>query len=196
MGLEMREDGYVQLSELLKLRDFRKHNVTFDLIKEIVDSNDKQRYSMTQEQNVWFIRANQGHSIKCVKSEYLLKEIGKYPTVCHGTYFKYLEAVMREGLKSMSRNHVHFGLSDCFKGAVSGMRSSCEILIYLNMSLAMKDGIKFFLSDNNVILSHGLNGVIAPKYFAKVVKFENGKPGKIIFTNDMKMNQSNHQNTK
>ena len=36
------------------------------------------------------------------------------------------------------------------------------------MELAMKDGIKFFKSTNNVILTEGINGILPTKYFKSV----------------------------
>ena len=42
--------------------------------------------------------------------------------------------------------------------------------------LFISDGLKFFLSDNNVILSSGdKDGIIAPKYFSKVIDYRLGK---------------------
>ena len=66
----------------------------------------------------------------------------------------------------MNRNHIHLatGVSEDSK-VVSGMRSNCNILIYIDMELAMKDGIKFFKSKNNVVLTEGINGILSTKYF-------------------------------
>lgn len=41
----------------------------------------------------------------------------------------------------------------------------------------MKDGIKFYISGNNVILTEGVDGVLPPKYFTKVTT----KKGDVIF---------------
>jgi 2'-phosphotransferase len=41
------------------------------------------------------------------------------------------------------------------EGVVSGMRASCDIIIQIDMALAMEDGIKFYISTNNVILTEG-----------------------------------------
>lgn len=50
----------------------------------------------------------------------------------------------------------------------SGMRNRCDVAIYINLKLAMDDGIRFYRSANNVILSEGIDGVISPKYFQEV----------------------------
>jgi 2'-phosphotransferase len=79
----------------------------------------------------------------------------------------------------MTRNHIHFakGLPGD-SGVISGMRSSAQVLIYLNVPLALQDGVPLLLSANGVILSPGIKGVIAPKYFLKAV---DAKTGEVIF---------------
>ena len=67
----------------------------------------------------------------------------------------------------MSRNHIHFAKH---KNLSSGIRRNAEVYIYIDIEKAMKDGIKFYESDNGVILSPGVGekGVIDSKYFSKV----------------------------
>lgn len=59
--------------------------------------------------------------------------------------------------------------------AKSGIRkgySRPDILIYLDIEKAIKDGIEFYVSKNGVILSPGnQDGIIEPKYFKDVVEF-------------------------
>jgi len=50
------------------------------------------------------------------------------------------------------------------------MRGSCDIYIEIDMEAAIKEGIKFFISSNNVILTEGNNGVLIPKYFKKTIR--------------------------
>lgn len=79
----------------------------------------------------------------------------------------------------MGRTHIHFttGLSSD-NTVISGMRRSCEVLIYLDLENALKDGFKFYVSANGVILSPGnTNGYIPSKYFKKIV---NAKTKEII----------------
>ena len=54
------------------------------------------------------------------------------------------------------------------------MRNSCDIYIEIDMVGAMKDGIKFYISSNNVILTEGADGILSPKYFKKIVR-KNGQ---------------------
>lgn len=49
------------------------------------------------------------------------------------------------------------------------MRQSCDVYISIDLFEAIKDGIDFYISSNNVILTEGVNGVLPPKYFKKVV---------------------------
>lgn len=78
----------------------------------------------------------------------------------------------------MNRNHIHFapGLPKK-EGVISGMRKSCDVYIELDLFKAMKEGIDFYISSNNVILTEGVNGVLLPKYFKKVIS----KNGEVLF---------------
>lgn len=141
----------------------------------------------------WLIRANQGHSIK-MESEGLLQPItleggddGVPETVVHGTsHGAWMMIVASGGLKPMGRNHIHFasGLPAKFApiakaaedGAaappvISGMRVSSTILIFLDIKKALQAGIKFWRSDNGVILSEGdqgKEGLVGIEFFQRV----------------------------
>jgi 2'-phosphotransferase len=99
------------------------------------------------------------------------------PVVVHGTYHRAWQSIKHQGLSRMKRNHIHFapGLPGQ-DGVISGMRGSCQVLIYINMKKALEDGLKFFRSSNNVILSPGdVDGYIKPLYFDKVCDVKSGK---------------------
>lgn len=140
-------------------------------IKRVVQNNNKNRFTLVCEADVWKIKANQGHSLKEV-SELSLTKLTQNEIlfdVVHGTYYRYWESIKRHGLKRMNRNHIHFACTAVFKDAVSGFRKDAEILIFIDVPAAMRDGIEFYRSENDVILSEGTNGVFDLKYFAKVV---------------------------
>jgi len=99
-----------------------------------------------------------------------LTDPNKHPLVVHGTYAIYWKSILKNGLSKMNRNHIrmHIKFSIDFttaysgkKGEVlSGMRKSCDTYIELDIKKAMSDGIKFFESRNNVVLTPGIDGII------------------------------------
>jgi len=176
-GVTIRPDGYVAVSEVLNLQQFK--NLTLSDIVRVVQFNEKERFGLTTENEIIFIRAQQGHSIKGLNDSLLLERIisPKDIVSCiHGTYRKAWVQIKAVGLRRMSRNHIHFapGLPND-KGVISGMRKTCEIYIYVDTESSMRDGIIFYRSKNNVILSYGFDGVLPVRYFKKVVDVENGQ---------------------
>ncbi|KAG2233687.1 hypothetical protein INT48_009431 [Thamnidium elegans] len=168
-SLTISASGYIAVSDLLQRPKFK--NITLQQIQHVVDTNDKKRYQLTEIEGEYFIRANQGHSLKTVEAKDLLQEIQEdISPVIHGTSLKAWESIKEQGLSKMNRNHIHFaaGLPND-KGVISGMRNSSQVYIYINVSKARSDGVIFYKSSNNVILSSGINGIIEPKYFEKVV---------------------------
>ena len=54
------------------------------------------------------------------------------------------------------------------------IRQNCEVAVYVNVKQAMRDGLKFYRSSNNVILCGGdQQGFIRPGYFLKAVDLKN-----------------------
>ncbi|KAK5130627.1 hypothetical protein LTR08_001886 [Meristemomyces frigidus] len=136
----------------------------------------------------WLIRANQGHSLK-VEDEGLLTPItaeNMPAAAVHGTtHAAWLLIVASGGLKAMTRNHVHFasGLPAGFTSiaseddaaataaapVISGMRKSSTVLMFLDLSKAVAAGLKFWVSDNGVILSEGnADGLVPLEMFRRV----------------------------
>ena len=81
----------------------------------------------------------------------------------------------------MKRNHIHFAIGyPGEKSVISGMKKSGDVYIELDLEKALKDDMKVYISNNNVILTAGFNKVIPPKYF-KICKDRNGK---VLFASD------------
>jgi 2'-phosphotransferase len=149
-------------------------STTSDIPSQLPESNDPADY---------LIRANQGHSLE-VASENLLTPITEEnlpSTVVHGTtHAAWPQIVATGGLKKMARTHVHFasGLPVGFKSedndasaapVISGMRNSSSVLVYVDIKKAVEAGVKFWKSENGVILSEGdESGVIGLQFFSRV----------------------------
>jgi 2'-phosphotransferase len=109
-----------------------------------------------------------------VQDEDLLKPINDpfaFDQVVHGTMLDPMILIMNSGLSKMARNHIHMAIGLPGKnGVISGMRTSCQVVIEVNMVRAMHcSDIKFHISNNGVILSGGdSNGLIPSKYFKTV----------------------------
>jgi 2'-phosphotransferase len=140
---------------------------------------DSSTPSDSGDPSLFIIRANQGHSIPLDSAALLTPitlESGIVPDqVIHGTYYAFYPAIVSSGgLKKMSRNHIHFSTGlpeDTEAKVISGMRNDAEILIYIDIRKSLEDGgIKWWLSDNGVVLSEGnAEGVVPTKYW-KLVK--------------------------
>ncbi|GAA5999767.1 hypothetical protein JCM5350_007868 [Sporobolomyces pararoseus] len=175
-SLKLREDGFVKVEDLLKRPKLK--GCDLETLDRIVRENAKQRFTMRPEptgeggkEELW-IRANQGHSVNVEALE--LKPVEKadqVPTMVHGSYYRLWPQIEKEGLKVMTRNHIHCAIGlHGEEGVTSGMRANCDLFIYLDVPALLADGIPIFTSSNQVVLTSGLDGVVPPKYFSKVVK--------------------------
>lgn len=183
LGLDMRPSGYVELDQLLKVPKFK--HVSMEDIEKVVRNCAKKRYTITTDASgdVKYIRANQGHTLQIVRDEDLLSPIedpNELEKCIHGTYSKCWNSILELGLCRMTRNHIHMTSTEVVGGdVVSGIRGNCDVHLYINHRLAMADGISFYRSSNNVILSPGVGerGVIERKYFLKAVD----KQGRVLY---------------
>ncbi|XP_004506492.1 uncharacterized protein [Cicer arietinum] len=184
LSLNMRSDGYVSVNDLLKLNLKTSANIplrshTIDDIREAVRKDNKQRFSLIEENEELLIRANQGHTTTAVETESLLKPIlsaEEFPVCVHGTYRRNLDSILASGLKRMKRLHVHFSCGVPTDGEViSGMRRDVNVLIFLDVRKAL-EGMKLYISDNKVILTEGFEGVVPHKYFQKIESWPGREP--------------------
>lgn len=183
-GLKIDNEGWVSVNDLLNHDSISNICKSVEQINEIVQTDEKQRYSLKKDKlDQVFIKANQGHSLGIV-TESGLREINVndlylYPNVVHGTMINHLKSILSQGISRMKRNHIHFaiGLPDDSR-VISGSRHSSNVYIFVDMKKAINDGIKFYLSDNQVILTSGINGILLPKYFSKIIT----KDGKQIYS--------------
>jgi len=182
--LNLDSAAYASIQDVLALPGFSKYSIS-DL-ERVVKNNNKQRFAILYNDNdnnnnnnnnnntPIRIRCNQGHSNGSFP-DLLTKITTPLPCCIHGTYENiYDQFIAKEGIKKMLRNEIHCaqGLLGEDKNIISGARVSADTFIYINMDLAMKDGIEFFLSQNGVILTKGQGGILLPKYFAGV-QFKN-----------------------
>ena len=197
-GLEIKDDGFCELKEVLKLPTMRALRVSMIDVEQLTllqkQKNYKRRFEQRVHDGKQTIRALQGHSMPEVVDEALLEELSftssSLPVMCfHGTYRKHLKSIQHMGLipggqgkwsRSHPRHHIHctpydFGeqkknrAADLKDNICHGVRDKYDAGILINMRKAMRDGIKFFRSGNGAILTRGgRHGVLHPRYFSRV----------------------------
>lgn len=166
--------GYVLVDDLLKHGRLRTHKTTFADVERIVTENAKQRFNLEKRNDgKYYICATQGHSILSISEEeleLLAPETFTNREVFHKTKFKTLDAVFASGgLSRMQRNHIHFKAAG--DDSVAGVKEYANTVIYVDVQQAMRDGIEFYRSKNNVILSRGQgnSGILPTKYFTRII---------------------------
>lgn len=166
-GLDVTEDGYVDVEDILELPEAR--NKTEQHVRNIVRNDTKGRFYLRESCGILQIKATQGHSFEVPKLE--LKLVTHYTEVrcaVHGTRSRNWESIKSEGISKMRRKHIHFAQGE--RGVRSGFPPNCDMAIEIDVKKAMNDGIKFYISENDVVLTEGRNGFILPKYFKKAYK--------------------------
>ena len=180
-GINFRSDAFAKVTDILSYKRLKDMKVTFEEFEHVVKSNDKQRFLIQEEINeqgipeAW-IKATQGHSM--VFKDISIKRIenaNQIPVAIHGTYMKHIDSIFKNGLSKMNRTHIHFSVGKPGdKKVISGMRPDCNVLIYLDVQKCLDNGIELYISENNVVLTEGENGILDKKFFLKVVDIKTG----------------------
>jgi RNA:NAD 2'-phosphotransferase (TPT1/KptA family) len=132
---------------------------------------------------LWKMRARASNNPAGV--EVSLKMAAEYPVCVHGTWWKAWEDMKKKGISRLGRNPIHFcsgmigrGMTVASRalfinkkgGVIPGIRSNCEVLVYIDLQRAIKDKIKFYRDEDGVLSTHGnKHSVISPKYFTHAI---------------------------
>lgn len=143
--------GWASVDTMLQLL-----NLTREELDQIVAEDSKKRYSY--DASGTRIRANQGHSIPGVELNMEKPEPPEY--LYHGTATRFLDAIMQEGLKPMSRQWVH--ISPDFATAVKvAKRHGKPVVLEIRARQFVADGHELYRSENGVWQAKA----VAPEYF-------------------------------
>jgi putative RNA 2'-phosphotransferase len=147
IGLTLRNDGWVLVSELLAACANHGFKLTAETLEEVVRTNEKQRFSFSDDRLM--IRANQGHSVNV---DLGLQTLKAPPVLYHGTAERFILSIKEQGLIKGKRHHVH--LSENREIAIEvGRRYGRPIVLTIASERMNKDGHLFFRSANGVWLT-------------------------------------------
>jgi putative RNA 2'-phosphotransferase len=147
IGLRLDEQGWAAVDELLVKCAAHQHPFTAADLKEVVLTNDKQRFAFNEEGTR--IRASQGHSVSVDLN--LAPQVPP-DTLYHGTVERFLSDIKATGLKKMSRQQVHLS-RDIETAQKVGTRRGAAIILTIDSRKMYVDGYTFFLSENGVWLT-------------------------------------------
>ena len=146
IGIELDEHGWADVEELLAGIN-KTRNITMDMLEEIVRTDEKQRYSFTEDKAL--IRANQGHSIMV---DVDLSQMEPPRLLFHGTSEKAAVSIREEGILPRGRLYVHLS-KDPETARKVGSRHGKPVVFLVDSQKMAQDGYVFFLSVNGVWLT-------------------------------------------
>ena len=191
------EEGFITLENVFayvhsQVKPGEVKLIDLDFVKDIVATDSKGRLHFDEEN--MRLRANQGHSIKIDSLELRTIKVTDtgYDLVVHGTYKKNKSKIIDGGgLMKMSRNHVHMTNVTVDESNNSLgyklMRDDADLYVVVNLRAAITDGIPFYESTNNVVLT---DHDIPLKYLTFLDKAHSKIPclGVIVYGYDKKKN--------
>lgn len=147
LELQLDGQGWASVEELLEKMNREPYSLSFDDLKEIVETNDKQRFIFSDDYQR--IRANQGHSL----SVDLALEAKTPPGILyHGTAIKNLDSIKEKGLIKGQRHHVHLSADRETAKQVGGRHGKPVVLVVQAMNM-YQAGMHFYQSENGVWLT-------------------------------------------
>lgn len=180
-NIEVRSDGACRTEDIIRLLWYERWvECSVVDLKTIVDNDAKGRFILDVDSHT--IRATQGWSVKMdVTDEHLWPipvDLAEKLCCMHGTFRHHLQSISRWGLLAGGfdtdnpRAHVHctpfIPWKQRFQG--SGIREGSQVLVQVNMAPAIRAGLPFFLSENDVIMCRGTDnyGGIPPEFIDDV----------------------------
>ena len=141
------EHGWANVDELINGINNTGRKIDMTMLEEIVKTDNKQRYSFNEDKTL--IRANQGHSIPV---DVELNQQEPPELLYHGTASRFLDNIMTEGLKPMSRVYVHLS-KDVETAKKVGKRHGNPVVLKVYSRQMNRDGVEFYLSENGIWLT-------------------------------------------
>lgn len=136
------EHGWREVSDLVT-----NHGFTLEELREIVATNNKQRYEFSED--MMRIRARQGHSIQV---DVELAEATPPDILYHGTAKAFVKSIMIQGILNGKRLYVHLSTTIDMATKI-GERHGEPAVLAVDAKRMHEDGVKFFLSRNGVWLT-------------------------------------------
>lgn len=157
IGIELDPAGWVDVDVLLAALATHGKAMTRAELDRVVAENDKQRFAF--DSTGTRIRANQGHSVPV---DLDLPPATPPDLLYHGTVGTSVAAIMRDGLRPMSRHDVHLS-PDVQTATKVGARRGTPVVLTVAAGRMARDGHEFRVSANGVWLV----AAVPPDYISR-----------------------------
>jgi putative RNA 2'-phosphotransferase len=147
VGIALDEAGWVDVDELTAACRRAGRGFTREELEHVVATNGKQRFAFSGDGRR--IRANQGHSVTV---DLGLPAAEPPAVLYHGTGTRSVEAILREGLRPMSRQDVHLS-ADVETALRVGSRHGRPAVLVVDAAGLVALGHTFRVSENGVWLT-------------------------------------------
>lgn len=156
IGLEVDDNGWAKISELVEKVQSQGKNIDRDIIRQIMQNSSKQRFILSSDGK--YIRAGYGHSIEV---DLQLKPKDPPEKLYHGTASDNVASILADGIKARSRNFVHLSTTVDEARNVGGRHGKSRILAVLSKRMN-REGYDFYQSESEK--SIWLTSYVPPQY--------------------------------
>ncbi|WP_238650124.1 RNA 2'-phosphotransferase [Paenibacillus piscarius] len=149
--LELDEQGWVDIEQLLHAlqQDKKWESVQAEDLDKMLAAADKQRHEIAEGR----IRALYGHSVP----QKIIKQNEAPPSVLyHGTARRWVETILKDGLKPMKRQYVHFSVDTETAKLVGGRKDPSPVILIIDAKQAASAGVRFYHGNDNIWLADEL----------------------------------------
>jgi putative RNA 2'-phosphotransferase len=155
-GVSLDGSGWADVRAVLMAFEHSGLACDLDRLRQVVASNDKQRFELSEDRAR--IRARQGHSVP-IAHEW--PRVSPPDLLFHGTTTPFLPAIQAQGLKRMRRHHVHLS-GDLHTARLVGARRGDPVVLSVGAAAMSARGLPFYLTANGVWLTDH----VPPEYLA------------------------------
>lgn len=145
-NLMLDRNGWTALDDLVAACIAKGRAGAENDVLRVVEENDKRRFELSPDRTS--IRAAQGHTVEL---DLGLEPVEPPRVLFHGTVERYLDPILRDGLRPMKRTHVHLS-SDEETARRVGQRRGDAIILSIAAAALHRAGAEFYRSSNGVWL--------------------------------------------
>ena len=146
IGLTLDAEGWADIDDLIARVKASGRTLDRVILDRVVAENDKQRFAISDDGRR--IRASQGHSVEV---DLKLLPVEPPDQLYHGTATHLTKNIRAEGLKPMTRRHVHLSF-DAETARRVGVRHGSPVVLAVDARAMYEAGREFFVSANGVWL--------------------------------------------